>query len=246
MKRLNGKVAVITGAASGMGRAATRLFLEEGARVVAADCAGQVEQGHAALVHVRMDVTREEEVADLVRTAARAFGGIDILFNNAGIEISAPVTEMTQEAWQRCLDVNLRGVFFCCKHAIPEMLRRGAGSIVNNASINAIRGNIDMAAYCASKGGVTALSRALALEWAPRIRVNAVCPGTIEDTRMLQDKLAASSDPAGLRASYVAKHPMGRMGKAEEVAYAVLFLASDEASFITGVTLPVDGGRSIR
>jgi meso-butanediol dehydrogenase / (S,S)-butanediol dehydrogenase / diacetyl reductase len=252
--RLAGKVAVITGAGSGVGRAATMLFLREGAFVVAASLEPEVvtlaEQAPAfrnALMALRCDVTNENEVQALIHAAVERFGGIDILFNNAGIETSGAVTGTSDQAWAEVMDVNARGVFLCCKYAIPEMLRRGSGAIVNNASINAIRGNHELVAYSASKGAVAAMTRALALDYASQsIRVNCVCPGTIEDTRMLQRKLETSADAAALRAAFIAKHPMGRMARSEEVARAALFLASEDASFITGIELPVDGGRSIR
>jgi NAD(P)-dependent dehydrogenase (short-subunit alcohol dehydrogenase family) len=252
--RLAGKVAVITGAGSGIGRAATMLFLREGARVIAAslepeivDLPLELQEHGDALEALRCDVTKEQDVQTAMQAATGRFGRLDILFNNAGIEMSAPVTDTTNEAWTRVMDANSRGTFLCCKHAIPAMLIGGGGAIVNNASINAIRGNHDLVAYCASKGAVAAMTRALALDYAGRnIRVNCVCPGTVEDTRMLQRKLETAPEAAALRAAFIAKHPMGRMAKSEEVARAVLFLASDDASFITGVELPVDGGRSIR
>ena len=252
--RLAGKIAVVTGAGSGVGRAAALLFHREGARVVAgsiepdiANLPAEVPSGAGSLAAVRMDVTIEDDVRRLIGAAVERFGGLDILFNNAGIETSGPVTDVDDETWRRTMDVNLHGVVLCCRHAVPEMLRRGGGAIVNNASINGIRGNHNLVAYSASKGAVVALTRALALDYATRgIRVNCLCPGTIEDTRMVAGKLEAAPDTAALRASYIAKHPMGRMARAEEVAAAALFLASDDASFITGVALPVDGGRHIR
>ena len=252
--RLASKVAVITGAGSGIGRAAALLFLREGAAVVAAslepevDCLAKAAGDLAArLVTVRMDVAREDQVRSLMSAAEARFGGLDILFNNAGIEIGGAVTGTTEEDWDKVMDVNIRGVFLCAKHAIPAMMRRRGGAIVNNASINGIRGNLALAAYSASKGAVVALTRSLALDYAPHnIRVNCLCPGTIGDTGLVERKVAAAPDPQDMYESLVAKHPMGRLGCAEEVAHAALFLASDEASFITGAVLPVDGGRSVR
>ena len=252
--RLAGKVAVVTGCGSGVGRAAALLFHREGAAVVAGSIEADVEtltdnvsSRRDLLVPVRMDVTIEEDVRLLIGTAVERFGGLDILFNNAGIETSGVITEVDDETWRRTMDVNLRGVVLCCRHAIPEMLKRGGGAIVNNASINGIRGNHNLVAYSASKGAVVAVTRALALDYARSgIRVNCLCPGTIEDTRMLREQLARSEDAERLRASLIAKHPLGRMARAGEVAAAALFLASGEASFITGVALPVDGGRHIR
>lgn len=252
--RLAGKVAVVTGSGSGVGRAAALLFHREGAAVVAgsiepdvAKLVGEAVPGRDSIVPVRMDVTIEDDVQRLIGAAVERFGGLDILFNNAGIETSGVITEVDDETWRRTMDVNLRGVVLCCRHAIPEMLKRGGGAIVNNASINGIRGNHNLVAYSASKGAVVALTRALALDYATcGIRVNCLCPGAIEDTQMVQGQLARSDDAERFRASLIAKHPLGRLARASEVAAAALFLASAEASFITGVALPVDGGRHIR
>jgi len=255
MGRLAGKVAIVTGAGSGIGKAAALLFAREGAAVVAgtdrAEDLPPLEQEanglRGSLLGVPMDVSRDEDAARLVRTAVERHGGLDILFNNAGIEAPGLVTEITDQQWTRLLEVNLKGVFLCSKHAVPEMLKRGGGAIVNNASINGIRGNHRLVAYSASKGGVVALTMAMAMDYAPHnIRVNCICPATIENTRMSDVSMGRDPDPEANRRRLVAKHPMGRLGRPEEVAWAVLFLASDEASFITGVALPIDGGRSIR
>jgi len=253
--RLAGKVSVITGAGSGIGKATALLFLREGASVVAA-CyepgdgevlAGDSQGLPGRLVTVEADVAHDQDAQRLVRTAVEQFGGLDILVNSAGIASSAVATETTEEQWQRVLDVNLKGVFLCSKHAVAEMLKRPGGSIVNVASINAIRGNHRLVAYSASKGGVVGVTLAMAIDYAAHdIRVNCVCPAAIEGTRMMQRALDGADDAEEMRRYLVAKHPMGRCGRPEEVAYAILFLASDEASFITGVTLPIDGGRSIR
>jgi len=239
---LAGKIAIITGAASGIGRAAVRVFVEEGARVVAGDRNPRVE-GLAepkVVVPVVADVSRREGAEALVRAAESVFGGLDILFNNAGIERQATVVDTTEEMWHEVLDGNLKSVFLCSKYAIPAMLRRGGGAIVNNASINGIRGNTTLAAYQASKGGVVALTYSIAIDYAPHgIRCNAVCPGTI-DTPMV-----GARTPEALQAM-IAKHPIGRMGTPEEVAWVACFLASDKASFLTGLAVPVAGGRHIR
>jgi NAD(P)-dependent dehydrogenase (short-subunit alcohol dehydrogenase family) len=253
--RLAGKVAVITGAGSGIGKATALLFLREGASVVAAcyepgdrEALEGVARGlPGSLTTVEADVTRDRDAQRIVRTAVEQYDGLDILVNCAGISISASATETSEELWQQLLDVNLKGVFLCSKHAVAEMLRKPPGSIVNVASINAIRGNHRLVAYSASKGGVVGVTLAMALDHAAdNIRVNCVCPAAIEGTRMMQRSLEAARDVEEVRRYLVAKHPMGRCGRPEEVAYAILFLASDEASFITGVVLPIDGGRSIR
>ena len=238
--RLEGKTAIVTGGARGIGRAVAERFVREGARVFAADLRLDRDQlGLEGLVEREIDVTDANQVAAFVSE----IGAVDILVNNAGIVDYGDVISTDDAQWDRILAVNLRGTVRCCRAVAPGMLARGAGAIVNVASINGIRGNYNLAAYSASKGAIVALTRSMALDYAPRgIRVNCVCPGTIEKTGMT---LAASQD-AEVRAALVAKHPMGRLGTPEDVAGAVLFLASDDASFITGLALPVDGGRHAR
>jgi len=252
--RLGGKVAIITGGGSGIGAAACRLFAEEGASVVAGVHSAEdgpaldraVGEGAGPLTWVEADVSREEDCARLVATAVARYGGLDILFCNAGRTGVGTVETTSDERWQAVLDVNLKSILFCCRHAVPAMRKRGCGSIVINASINGIRGNRGMVAYAASKGGAVALTRALAMDHAAEnIRVNCLCPGTIS-TRMVERYLAEVENPVEAEREIIGKHPLGRLGRAEEVACAALFLASDEASFITGVVLPVDGGRHIR
>ena len=251
--RLLGKTAVVTGAGSGIGRATALKFLSEGASVVA----GVFEPGDGEALAGAADVSEKLEVVEadvstdagasrLVDSALRRFGKLDVLVNCAGIVVSGEALDTTEEEWSRVLDVNAKGTFLCCRRAIPELLR-GGGSIVNVASINAIRGNHALVAYAASKGGVTAMTMAMALDYAARgVRVNCICPATIGGTRMVERGMEGAPDRAERERYLLAKHPMGRFGRPEEVAAAILFLASDEASFLTGVVLPVDGGRSIR
>jgi meso-butanediol dehydrogenase/(S,S)-butanediol dehydrogenase/diacetyl reductase len=253
--RLASKKALITGGGSGIGRATTLTFLREGADVLAAifDPADEaplraaVEGLPGRLATARGDVSIDSEAKWLVDATLDAFGGLNILVNNAGVAISGAVTEVTPEDWDLLIGVNAKGVMHCCKHAVPHMLAAGGGSIVNTASINAIRGNHRLVAYAASKGGVQAMTMAMALDYAQRnIRVNCVCPATIEGTRMVDKTFEEAADPDRHRAYLLEKHPMGRLGKPEDVANAILFLASDEAAFITGQSLATDGGRSIR
>lgn len=207
--------------------------------------ASQFTGGNVATL--RCDVTQEESARQLVDCAVTRFGGLDILVNNAGIVESGDVVETTDEIWNQVLDVNLKSVFYCSKHSVPEMLRRGGGAIVNLSSINGIRGNHRLFAYAASKGGVVGVTMAMAIDYASRnIRVNCVCPATIADTPMVAKTFDEAADKDKHREYLLAKHPMGRFGHSMEVANVILFLASDESSYVNGVALPVDGGRSIR
>ena len=252
MGALDGKVAVVTGAASGMGRATAILFAREGARVVAGDVderagAGACEEIRAAggeATFLRTDVAVEAEVAALVGAAERNYGALHTIFNNAGIEQPVtPSTEVTEELFDRVIGVNLKGTFFGCKHALPALLRAGGGTIVNNSSVSAfanVGGNVS---YASSKGAVMSLTRVLALEYADRnVRVNAICPGVI-DTGMNRRNLELADDPDAVRARWMGVTPLGRMGTPEEIARTVLYLASDQSSFTTGIGLLIDGGR---
>lgn len=240
MSRLDGRVCVITGAAGGIGGATAEIFTREGARVVGVDVR-EHDVGEPALT---CDLTVEDEVAALYGRVRSELGRIDVLFNNAGISPTddASVVETALEAWERVQATNLRSVFLCCKHGIPHLLDGGGGSVINTASFVAVMGSAtSQISYTASKGGVLALSRELGVEFAKRgVRVNALCPGPV-DTPLLRDLYAADPVAAQRRLVHV---PMGRFARAEEIANAVLFLASDESSYVNAATFVVDGGIS--
>jgi NAD(P)-dependent dehydrogenase (short-subunit alcohol dehydrogenase family) len=246
MRRLERKVCVITGAGGGMGREAALLFSEEGASVCAADVDGEAAERTAAEARngfaVRVDVADSDSVAAMMRAAAERYGGIDVLYNNAGISPAddASILETEPEAWDRVQAVNTKGVFLCCKHGIPYLLERGGGSIINVASFVAILGAAtSQISYTASKGAVLSLSRELAVEFARRgIRVNALCPGPVETPLLLR---IWGEDPAAAQRRLV-HLPMGRLAKPREIVNAALFLASDESSYVNGATFLVDGG----
>jgi NAD(P)-dependent dehydrogenase (short-subunit alcohol dehydrogenase family) len=238
--RLDGKVCVITGAASGIGAESAHLFAAEGARVVGVD----LEEGAEGELSIRADVSDEEQVRGMYERAKEEMGRIDVLFNNAGINPSddSSAIETSLEAWQRVQDVNLRGVFLCCKHGIPHLLAGGGGSVINTASFVAVMGAaVSQISYTASKGGVVALSRELGVEFAQRgVRVNALCPGPV-NTPLLQELFAKDEKQARRRLVHL---PMGRFAEASEIAQGALFLASDESSYVTASAFMVDGGLS--
>ena len=240
MSRLSGKVCVITGAAGGIGGATAAAFEREGAQVVGVDL---LEHAVGSL-SLTADVTDESAVSDLYAQVRRELGRIDVLFNNAGISPTddASVLETGLEAWERVQATNLRSVFLCCKHGIPHLLEGGGGSVINTASFVAVMGSAtSQISYTASKGGVLALSRELGVEFAKRgVRVNALCPGPV-DTPLLRELYAADPVAAQRRLVHV---PMGRFANAEEIANAVLFLASDESSYVNATEFLVDGGIS--
>lgn len=248
--RLKDKVALITGAGSGIGRASAILFAKEGAKVAVVDLvkeAGEetvkiIKDSGGEAIFIQADVTKANDVQKMIETTAKHYGRLDILFNNAGVNIMAPITETSEELWDKIININLKGVFLGCKYAVPIMKKQQGGVIINTASTFAWVGALNFSAYCASKGGVLAFTKALALELAPyKIRVNCVCPGTIE-TPLVRQIWEKSGKPEEMRESRLKLHPIGRLGKPEDVANAALFLASDESSFITGTALFVDGG----
>jgi NAD(P)-dependent dehydrogenase (short-subunit alcohol dehydrogenase family) len=249
--RIQGKVAVVTGGCSGIGLATVQRFVEEGAKVVIGDIAEQ--RGHELVgqlggtdlaTYVQVDVTDKEQVDALFQTAKDTYGSVDIAFNNAGI--SPPeddsILDTDLEAWRRVQEVNLTSVFLCCKAALPHMLEQGRGSIINTASFVAVMGAAtSQISYSASKGGVLSMSRELGVQFARQgVRVNALCPGPV-NTPLLQELFAKDPERAARRLVHV---PVGRFAEPEELASAVLFLASDESSFITANTFLVDGGIS--
>ncbi|MFF0522004.1 3-oxoacyl-ACP reductase [Actinomadura nitritigenes] len=247
MQRLEGRVAVVTGGASGIGLATARRFAAEGAKVVVADVdetAGKSAADELGGLFVEVDVTSEDAVEALYRTVHGAYGRVDVAFNNAGI--SPPdddsILETGLDAWKRVQDVNLTSVYLCCKHVLPYMLEQGKGSIINTASFVAVMGAAtSQISYTASKGGVLAMSRELGVQFARQgIRVNALCPGPV-NTPLLQELFAKDPERAARRLVHV---PVGRFAEASEIAAAVAFLASDDASFITASEFLVDGGIS--
>jgi NAD(P)-dependent dehydrogenase (short-subunit alcohol dehydrogenase family) len=251
--RLQHKVAIITGAASGIGRASALLFAREGARIVAVDLDGvgvdrtvsEIEDIGGTALSKHCDVSDPGQVQETIDAALDAYDRIDVLFNNAGIDLSKDLVDTTPEEWDHVLAVNLRSVFLMMRAVIPQMKRQRSGSIINTASGVGIRPRPALAAYCASKGGVIALSKAAATELgAHGIRVNSLCPGMI-DTDMNRRVIASNPDPTEALARMMTNYPMGRMGTVDEVAHSALFLASPESGYMTGTALAVDGGRTL-
>lgn len=252
MKKLEGKTVIITGISFGIGRATAILFAKEGAKIVGVDInsdegIGVIEKirtsgGNA--IFVKSDVSKLEDVKKLVKRALE-FKKIDVLFNNAGVEVVKKLEDTTEKEWDRTIDVNLKSAFLCSKYAIPEMRKTGGGVIINNSSAAALVGSFSPI-YSASKGGIVALTKSLAVELAPdNIRVNCICPGAIE-TPMLQRVIIKQGDPEFIRKTRINSYPMGRFGTPEEVAQTALFLASNDSSFITGGVFVVDGGFTSR
>jgi NAD(P)-dependent dehydrogenase (short-subunit alcohol dehydrogenase family) len=250
-KKLDGKVAIVTGGASGIGRATAERFLEEGAKVAIVDVSEKA--GNKVISELKVkgydvtlavgDVTRSADVKRMVSDIIGHFGRVDVLFNNAGILVEGTVEEVTEDDWDRIMAVNVKGVFLMTKEVVPLMLKQGKGTIVNNASCSGLVGDRGAIAYNTSKGAVVLMTKCLALDYALKnIRVNCVCPGEIETPMFLQEVARRGITPDEHRKDICGYHPIGRLGRPQEVANTVLFLASDDSSFITGTAVSVDGG----
>jgi NAD(P)-dependent dehydrogenase (short-subunit alcohol dehydrogenase family) len=248
--RLEGKVAIVTGSASGLGRAIAVLFAQEGAKVVGADInvaggqetAAMIAEAGGESVFVEADVTQAAACKRMVEAAVEEYGGVDVLVNNAGVEIRGGVLTLTEEEWDQMLAVDLKAIYLCSREAIPEMLKAGGGSIVNIASVLSFDVIPERAAYCAAKAGAIHLSKSIALDYGPQgIRCNALAPGAFH-TALLEQSMIDSGDYEGTKEVLKNKSVFGRMGRLEELAQAAVFLASDESSFVTGSVLNCDGG----
>lgn len=251
--RLKGKIAVITGAGSGIGKATAKLFAEEGAKVVVADInphtgeevAHQIKEERGEAIFVQVDVAHSADVQRMIQTALDSYGRIDILFNNAGIA-GELWDETTEEKWQKVINVNLTGSFLACMYAIPHMRKQGGGIIINTGSIGGIRASGKSPAYAASKGGLIVLSKSLARVLAKdNIRVNCLCPGAVDTglTEAFMGYPKTEEERRTKTAAKIAGIPLGRVSKPEEIAFGALFLASDESSFVTGAAFQMDGGQ---
>ncbi|MBN1963098.1 MAG: glucose 1-dehydrogenase [Anaerolineae bacterium] len=247
--RLENKVAIVTGAAKGIGWGIATVFAKEGAKVVVVDwdketgeqTAAEINAGGGDAIFVHCDVSNESQVKAMIQAALDKYGRIDVLVNNAGIGVYLPITEASSEDWDRCLGVNLKGVFLCSKYAIPHMQAVGKGVIVNISSVHSYANVAGTSPYAASKGGITALTRAMAMDYGPTIRVNSIAPGWVL-TPLIQGIFDSYADPAEQQRLVEERQVMKRIGRPEDIGHAAAFLASDEASFITATQLFVDGG----
>ena len=253
MTRLQGKVAIITGAAAGIGRASSLLFVREGAKVAAVDLDDGgiqtlVQEARAVggeVLAVRADVSKADDAQRIVRMVLERYGRVDILFNNAGIVVPGKIHMIAETDWDRTMTINVKSMYLLCREVVPVFLRQGGGVILNTSSATALRSVPDRVAYSTSKSAVLALTRSMAVDYVrDHIRVNCLCPGTV-DTPSFRQRMAAFPDPGEALRQFVARQPMGRLGTAEEIAQAALYLVSDEAKFVTGAALSVDGGMAI-
>jgi NAD(P)-dependent dehydrogenase (short-subunit alcohol dehydrogenase family) len=248
--QLSGKVAIVTGAGSGIGRASAQLFAEEGASVVVVDWkkdSGEetveiIRKNHHTATFCHADVSKPQDAERMVQTAVKEYGKLNVLLNNAAIQIMAKLVDTTEEVWDQIQSVNLKGMFLGCKYAIPAMLHAGGGSIINMSSGLGFIGDPDLVAYGASKGGIIAFTKAAAMGYGPNnIRVNCICPGDV-NTPMVQEYFDSLPDPAGFRKEVYSKFALRRIGEPREIAQLALFLASDASSFMTASVVVIDGG----
>jgi meso-butanediol dehydrogenase / (S,S)-butanediol dehydrogenase / diacetyl reductase len=251
--KLEGKTAIITGAAAGIGAASAALFAREGAKVAAVDIdravlyqvSDQIQKACGDCLAVTADVSKRDDVQNVLRSATEKFGRVDILFNNAGIVPAGKVETISEEQWDRAMAINVKSMYLFCHEIIPRFRAQGGGVILNTASATALRAVVDRACYTATKAAVVGLTKSMALDCVrDNIRVNCLCPGTV-DTPSLAQRLAAFPDPAEARKNFIARQPMGRFGTAEEIAQAALFLVSSASEFVTGLAFAIDGGLSI-
>lgn len=252
--RLEDRVAIVTGAGSGIGKATAELFAAEGAHVVIVDwnresgeqTATAIQQAGGDAIFCYADVSKPNDIRAMVDRVVECHQKLDVLVNNAAIQIMARLDETTEEVWDRIQSVNLKGVFLGCKYGIPAIIRAGGGSVINIASVLGFVADPDLAAYCAAKGGVISLTKVAALAYGPhRVRVNCICPGDV-DTPLVQDYFRKDPDPERLRKEVSSKYALRRIASPGEVAQAALFLAGSESSFVTGSQIVIDGGLTIK
>ncbi len=251
--KLARRVAVITGAAAGIGEASARLLAREGARLVLVDVDGssleklaeELEQQSTIVLEIEGDVSVPAVCRSVIERTMRQFGRLDILFNNAGIVLNGSLVECTEDDWQRTMDVNLKSMYLLSRHAIPIMQHQGGGVVVNMSSIAGVAGVVNRGAYSVSKAAVVGLTKSLAMDFVKDgIRVNCICPATV-DTPSLRRRIASAPNPEEARRAFIARQPMGRLGTAEEIAAMVLFLASDDSRYMTGQAIIMDGGMKL-